>query len=113
LDECKERLACTCPDCQCKNTWGNYECKCKGNRLYIRGEDVCIANNMSKLGWFITILVVSCVAGVAVAGYVFYKYRLRSYMDSEIMSIMSQYMPLDSQNKENQPLRQHDSEAFM
>jgi hypothetical protein len=29
------------------------------------------------------------------------------------MSIMSQYMPLDSQNKENQPLRQHDSEAFM
>jgi hypothetical protein len=93
LDECKERLACTCPDCQCKNTWGNYECKCKGNQLYIRGEDVCIgkrkvaeleifflylhsfdsakltylelychaANDMSRLGWFITILVVSCV----------------------------------------------------
>ncbi|GJN39044.1 hypothetical protein PR202_gb28138 [Eleusine coracana subsp. coracana] len=112
LDECKERLACTCPDCHCKNTWGNYECKCKGNQLYIRGEDVCIANNMSRLGWFITILVVSCVAGVGVAGYVFYKYRLRSYMDSEIMSIMSQYMPLDSQNNENQPLRQHDSEAL-
>ncbi|PWZ07847.1 Vacuolar-sorting receptor 6 [Zea mays] len=35
-----------------------------------------------------------------------------SYMDSEIMSIMSQYMPLDSQNNENQPLRQHDSEAL-
>lgn len=32
---------------------------------------------MSKLGWFITILVVSCVAGVGVAGYIFYKYRLR------------------------------------
>jgi hypothetical protein len=32
-------------------------------------------------------------------------------MDSEIMSIMSQYMPLDSQNNENQPLRQHESEA--
>lgn len=42
LDECREKLACTCPDCQCKNTWGNYECKCKGNQLYIRGEDVCI-----------------------------------------------------------------------
>ena len=56
-------------------------------------------------------MVVSCVAGVGIAGYVFYKYRLRSYMDSEIMAIMSQYMPLDSQNNENQPLRQHDSEA--
>ncbi|CAD6335947.1 unnamed protein product [Miscanthus lutarioriparius] len=112
LDECREKLACTCPDCQCKNTWGNYECKCKGNQLYIRGEDVCIANNMSKLGWFITIAAVACVVGIGVAGYAFYKYRLRSYMDSEIMSIMSQYMPLDSQNNENQPLRQHDSEAL-
>lgn len=32
---------------------------------------------MSRFGWFITILVVSCVAGVGIAGYVFYKYRLR------------------------------------
>uniref|UniRef100_A0A0E0LEE1 Uncharacterized protein n=1 Tax=Oryza punctata TaxID=4537 RepID=A0A0E0LEE1_ORYPU len=111
LDECKEKLACTCPDCHCKNTWGNYECKCKGNQVYIRGEDICIANSMSRFGWFITILVVSCVAGVGIAGYVFYKYRLRSYMDSEIMAIMSQYMPLDSQNNEHQPLRQHDSDA--
>ncbi|KAF0904884.1 hypothetical protein E2562_038609 [Oryza meyeriana var. granulata] len=111
LDECKEKLACTCPDCHCKNTWGNYECKCKGNQVYIRGEDICIANSMSRFGWFITILVVSCVAGVGIAGYVFYKYRLRSYMDSEIMAIMSQYMPLDSQHNENQPLRQHDSDA--
>lgn len=40
------------------------------------------------------------------------RFLFQSYMDSEIMSIMSQYMPLDSQNNENQPLRQHDSEAF-
>lgn len=38
-------------------------------------------------------------------------YISQSYMDSEIMSIMSQYMPLDSQNKveahaESEPLRQ-------
>ncbi|KAL5223661.1 hypothetical protein ABZP36_010300 [Zizania latifolia] len=121
LDECKEKLACTCPDCHCKNTWGNYECKCKGNQIYIRGEDICIANSMSGFGWFIAILVVSCVAGVGIAGYVFYKYRLRawflsqekndSYMDSEIMAIMSQYIPLDGQHNENQPLRQHDSDA--
>jgi hypothetical protein len=35
----------------------------------------------------------------------------QSYMDSEIMAIMSQYMPLDSQNNEHQPLRQHASDA--
>ncbi|KAM0915178.1 hypothetical protein ACQ4PT_011069 [Festuca glaucescens] len=112
LDECKEKLACTCPDCRCKNTWGSYECGCsKGNQIYIRGEDVCIASSMSRFGWLIGILVVSCAAGLGVAGYVFYKYRLRSYMDSEIMAIMSQYMPLDSQNNEHQPLRQHASDA--
>ena len=32
---------------------------------------------MSKLGWFITLVAVACVAGVGIAGYVFYKYRLR------------------------------------
>lgn len=31
--------------------------------------------------------------------YLVYKYRLRSYMDSEIRAIMAQYMPLDSQNE--------------
>jgi len=36
---------------------------------------------------------------LAVGGYVIYKYRLRSYMDSEIRAIMAQYMPLDSQNE--------------
>lgn len=91
----------------------------------------------SKVGLFLVFLLLAVVVGAAVAGYGFYKYRLRvsldilimttlsilvninyyvlscpnqlnfnclhyifqSYMDSEIMSIMSQYMPLDSQNK--------------
>jgi len=47
LNECSEKLACTCPGCHCKNTWGNYECTCKGNQLYIRGEDVCIGDATS------------------------------------------------------------------
>lgn len=34
---------------------------------------------------------------------------LQSYMDSEIMSIMSQYMPLENQQIEAQPLRQNPS----
>ncbi|CAL9104261.1 unnamed protein product [Musa textilis] len=106
-DECKEKLACNCPECSCKNKWGGYDCKCKGNLLYIKGEDTCIAKNMSRSGWILMLLVLSCVAG-AIAGYIFYKYRLRSYMDSEVMAIMSQYMPLDCNNHctEIQQLRQ-------
>ncbi|ONK65848.1 uncharacterized protein A4U43_C06F1590 [Asparagus officinalis] len=106
VDECKERLACQCDGCTCKNTWGGYDCKCKGNLLYIKGEDICIAKRTSRFGLFMTILVLACLAGAGVAAYVFYKYRLRSYMDSEIMAIMSQYMPLDNQQTEGQPLRQ-------
>lgn len=106
VDECKEKLACQCDGCTCKNTWGGFDCKCKGNQLYIKGEDTCIAKSTSRFGWFVTILVLACLAGAGVAAYVFYKYRLRSYMDTEIMAIMSQYMPLDNQHAEGQPLRQ-------
>ncbi|KAJ1703350.1 hypothetical protein LUZ63_003129 [Rhynchospora breviuscula] len=106
IDECKEKLACTCPECSCKNNWGGYECKCKGNLLYIKGEDTCVAKSVSTFGWFVIILVLSCVVGAGIAGYIFYRYRLRSYMDTEIMAIMSQYMPLDNQHNEAQPLRQ-------
>jgi hypothetical protein len=60
---------------------------------------------------FLTFVVLAVVVGAGLAGYVFYKYRLRSYMDSEIMAIMSQYMPLDSQQNievasEARPLRE-------
>ncbi|XP_020103412.1 vacuolar-sorting receptor 7-like [Ananas comosus] len=105
LNECKEKLACTCPGCSCKNTWGGFDCKCKGDLLYIKGQDTCIAKNVSSFGWFLTVLVLACLVGGGIAGYIFYKYRLRSYMDSEIMAIMSQYMPLDNQQNETQPLR--------
>ncbi|XP_010260770.1 PREDICTED: vacuolar-sorting receptor 7 [Nelumbo nucifera] len=106
INECKEGLACQCDGCTCKNTWGSYDCKCKGDLLYIMDQDTCIARNSSKYAWFLTFLVLACIAGAGLAGYIFYKYRLRSYMDSEIMAIMSQYMPLDNQQNEAQPLRQ-------
>ncbi|KAG5105470.1 hypothetical protein JHK82_042445 [Glycine max] len=110
VDECKERSACQCDGCSCKNTWGSYDCKCKGNLLYIKEQDVCIERSGSKFGRFLAFVVIAVVVGAGLAGYVFYKYRLRSYMDSEIMAIMSQYMPLDQQNNvvhaEAQPLRQ-------
>ncbi|KAG4990551.1 Vacuolar-sorting receptor 6 [Glycine soja] len=110
IDECKERSACQCDGCSCKNTWGSYDCKCKGNLLYIKEQDACIERSESKFGRFLAFVVIAVVVGAGLAGYVFYKYRLRSYMDSEIMAIMSQYMPLDQQNNvvhaETQPLRQ-------
>lgn len=42
VDECKERSVCQCDGCSCKDTWGGYDCKCKGNLLYIKEQDVCI-----------------------------------------------------------------------
>lgn len=42
LDECKEKLACQCPECQCKNTWGSYECSCTDGLFYTRENDMCI-----------------------------------------------------------------------
>ena len=32
---------------------------------------------MSAFGWLVTALVLSCVAGIGIAGYLFYKFRLR------------------------------------
>ncbi|KAG6491517.1 hypothetical protein ZIOFF_046449 [Zingiber officinale] len=107
IDECKEKLACNCPECHCKNKWGGYDCNCKGDLLYIKEEDACIVRNRLRFGWNLAILVISCVAGAGLAGYIFYKYRLRSYMDSEIMAIMSQYMPLDNHANEIESSQQH------
>ncbi|XP_031473751.1 vacuolar-sorting receptor 6-like [Nymphaea colorata] len=106
IDECKEHLACKCDGCRCKNKWGGYDCSCGGGLVYIKEQDTCIARSASRFGWFILLLVLSGFVGISVAGYVFYKYRLRSYMDGEIMAIMSQYMPLDNHNNEAEPLRE-------
>ncbi|XP_076890695.1 vacuolar-sorting receptor 7-like [Bidens hawaiensis] len=112
IDECQEGLACKCDGCTCKNNYGGYDCKCKGDKLYIADQDTCIERKVSKYTWFISLLVLGVVASAGLAGYIFYRYRLRAYMDSEIMAIMSQYMPLDNQNQsqvivhENEPLRQ-------
>lgn len=106
IDECKERTACQCADCSCKDTWGGYDCTCKGGLLYMKEQDACIGKGSARISWTVVILVLAAVAGICVGGYGFYKYRLRSYMDSEIRAIMAQYMPLDSQNDVRQPLRE-------
>ncbi|KAK7259091.1 hypothetical protein RIF29_24687 [Crotalaria pallida] len=42
IDECKERSACQCDGCSCKDTWGGYDCNCKGDLLYIKEQDVSL-----------------------------------------------------------------------
>ena len=47
IDECKERTACQCPECSCKDTWGSYDCTCSGDLLYIRDHDTCISESIN------------------------------------------------------------------
>ncbi|CAL4911935.1 unnamed protein product [Urochloa decumbens] len=98
IDECKERTACQCKECKCKNTWGSYECGCSGGLLYMKEHDTCISKNgATETGWgFLWVIFFGLVAA-GIAGYAVYKYRIRRYMDSEIRAIMAQYMPLDNQ----------------
>jgi len=75
----------------------------------MREHDTCISkleSQQSRVGWVVSFIVLAGMAVLAVGGYVIYKYRLRSYMDSEIRAIMAQYMPLDSSNDINQHLQE-------
>ncbi|GAB4833128.1 Vacuolar-sorting receptor 1 [Ancistrocladus abbreviatus] len=99
VDECKEKLACQCPQCNCKNTWGGYQCSCSNGLLYMQEHDTCISmvGTTAGVGWGIFWVVLLGLAAAGVGGYAVYKYRIRRYMDSEIRAIMAQYMPLDNQ----------------
>lgn len=101
VDECKEKTACQCSQCKCKNTWGSYECSCGGGLLYMRENDACIGKNGSGSGssWGLIWVIILCLGAVGVGGFAVYKYRIRRYMDSEIRAIMAQYMPLDNQGE--------------
>ncbi|KAL1329514.1 hypothetical protein HN51_046633 [Arachis hypogaea] len=108
IDECKEKLACQCPECNCKNTWGSYECKCNSGLYYMRDNDMCIGKYTASVnsGGFIIWVIFLVIAIVGLVGYAFYKYRIQRYMDSEIRAIMAQYMPLDNQPDASVQLQQ-------
>ncbi|GER44296.1 vacuolar sorting receptor family protein [Striga asiatica] len=100
IDECKEKLACQCPECKCKNTWGSFECSCSDNLFYIREHDTCIGEeSTARYSWSFVWVIILGLALAGVSGYALYKYRIRRYMDSEIRAIMAQYMPLDNQGE--------------
>ncbi|AQK65824.1 Vacuolar-sorting receptor 4 [Zea mays] len=79
IDECKEKKACQCPECNCKDTWGGYDCTCSGDLLYIREHDTCISKTavQAKAAWAAVWGILIVVAVVAAGSYVVYKYRLR------------------------------------
>ncbi|XP_059462279.1 vacuolar-sorting receptor 1-like isoform X1 [Corylus avellana] len=101
VDECKERRACQCPECSCKNTWGSYECSCSYGLLYMQEHDICINSGKANtaVSWSFVWIIILGLAAAGVGGYAVYKYRIRRYMDSEIRAIMAQYMPLDNQGE--------------
>ncbi|KAK6159211.1 hypothetical protein DH2020_006525 [Rehmannia glutinosa] len=101
IDECKDKKVCQCPECSCKNNWGSFECTCSGDLLYMRDQDTCIGKTTTEVrsAWTAVWIILLGLAMAAGGAYLLYKYRLRSYMDSEIRAIMAQYMPLDSQNE--------------
>ncbi|KAI3829510.1 hypothetical protein L1987_03635 [Smallanthus sonchifolius] len=98
IDECKEKRACQCSKCKCKNTWGSYECSCAAGLLYLKEHDACISTKdvNTRDGWGLAWVFIGLTA-IGIVGYIFYKYRVRRYMDSEIRAIMAQYMPLDNE----------------
>lgn len=72
--------------------------------LYMREHDTCISKEgtTTTVGWSFLWVIFFGLVFAGVGAYAVYKYRLRSYMDSEIRAIMAQYMPLDNQEGANQ-----------
>lgn len=103
IDECESY----CKEGKCTNTEGGYTCECSNGGEYDPDTDSCgIGTSGSETGglaagWVI-LIVLAIITICAVTGYGLYKYRLKSYMDAEIRSIMAQYMPLDKETFDNE-----------
>ncbi|TVT96771.1 hypothetical protein EJB05_58012 [Eragrostis curvula] len=59
-------------------------------------------DSTSSVGWSFLWVIFFGLALAGVGAYAVYKYRLRSYMDSEIRAIMAQYMPLENHETPSQ-----------
>uniref|UniRef100_A0A7N0T7A8 EGF-like calcium-binding domain-containing protein n=1 Tax=Kalanchoe fedtschenkoi TaxID=63787 RepID=A0A7N0T7A8_KALFE len=78
VDECKEKLACQCPDCKCKNTWGGFKCGCASKQIYVPQVDSCIGSAVeAKSSWTLIGVLLVALGAAALTGYAVYKYRFR------------------------------------
>lgn len=105
INECKDKTACQCPECSCKNTWGSYRCSCGKDLLYIWDHDTCISElhglintdflstiflrlanyeyspgkraGEAKTAWTAFWVIVVGLALAAAGTYLIYKHRLR------------------------------------
>jgi hypothetical protein len=77
VDECKEKTACQCRNCQCQNTWGSYECSCGGNLLYMREHDTCISES-SLLSFLFCmpylVICMKCMSGLNIRHWFLWSY---------------------------------------
>ncbi|GMH03100.1 hypothetical protein Nepgr_004939 [Nepenthes gracilis] len=92
VDECKGKKACQCRECNCKNTWGSYDCTCNGDLLYIRDHDTCISKKAAeaKSSWAVVWIILMGLAMAGGGAYLVYRYRLRVgdwVMDSKLIYI--------------------------
>ncbi|CAN6807465.1 unnamed protein product [Brassica oleracea] len=104
VNECEEKTVCQCRGCKCKNTWGSYECSCNGSLLYIREQHlhkyilhiIHRKDARGDVSWGVIWIIIMGLGAAALGAYTVYKYRIRTYTDSEIRAIMAEYMPLDN-----------------
>lgn len=102
VNECSEKTRCQCKECSCADTWGSYDCSCSGDLIYLRDNDACVRKTATKVKvfWFSFGVLGFAALAVIVAGFVLYRYKVRTYMDSRIRTTLAQYMPLDSSNQD-------------
>ena len=105
IDECAEGThTCTGSSQVCVNKPGTFACDCNARHYFDVIKGTCVkeqaAGDSGAPGWAIFLAVFGSVCLTVAAGYAAYQWRLKSYMNSEIKNIMSQYMPLERVNQQ-------------
>ncbi|XP_013615451.1 PREDICTED: vacuolar-sorting receptor 2-like [Brassica oleracea var. oleracea] len=60
-------------------------------------SNICISKDArGDVSWGVIWIIIMGLGAAALGAYTVYKYRIRTYMDSEIRAIMAEYMPLDN-----------------
>ena len=87
----------------CVNLPGNFTCTCS-NGVHVNGKCVVDSAHVDEVVskkasgasiGAVIFIILGVVATLGIMAYGLYKYRLQSYMRSEVRSIMAQYMPLE------------------